>query len=543
MSQKTSSKPIENAEEVIRKFGGIRPMASKLGVPVTTVQGWKKRNTIPGDRVVEVLSGAQALDIDLSDVMRTNMYEKEEPFASISRNTDDTSASASGAPKKQKPEGASKDRIEVISAEDIRLEQSRNTKHYLWAALGGASLIALFGYFTFSAPALDPEVSESSTQTRLQALEAEVTGLNGRVDDLGERTSLLEGLGIEQRLQQVQSKTDQLGQAVGNYGQLFDQFTTQLTSDNPETTAQISALMERVTELSNNLQDGNSVREEIQSLAQLIRENDIEIEQLYKAYTDNAIRTEQKLQQMGGQVSQADLKAATMLIALTQLRRSFDRQTSFEQDLALLRKLGGEEDQELQQAITRLMPYAQKGVLSIGGLQEQFKLLGGDIVSASLRGEDVSLKEKALARLNSIVSVKKDGEAVVATDTQKLVSQAQLELDKGNIQNALSILQQLDGEAAQAAQPFIENAHGTYLANQLESQLGRSLIQKLGAVSSGSPGMAPVFIQPVPAQPRPVMPQTQREQRQSEPITPKAQTETQLEQPATTTRPSEPNLP
>ena len=38
-----SYKAIENAEEVIKLFGGIRPMASKMDVPVTTVQGWKNQ--------------------------------------------------------------------------------------------------------------------------------------------------------------------------------------------------------------------------------------------------------------------------------------------------------------------------------------------------------------------------------------------------------------------------------------------------------------------------------------------------------------------
>ena len=34
---------LDNAEKVVAAFGGIRPMAKKLGVAVTTVQGWKER--------------------------------------------------------------------------------------------------------------------------------------------------------------------------------------------------------------------------------------------------------------------------------------------------------------------------------------------------------------------------------------------------------------------------------------------------------------------------------------------------------------------
>lgn len=47
------------AQPVIDAFGGIRPMAAKLGVPVSTVQGWKQRDTIPAARVESVVAAAR----------------------------------------------------------------------------------------------------------------------------------------------------------------------------------------------------------------------------------------------------------------------------------------------------------------------------------------------------------------------------------------------------------------------------------------------------------------------------------------------------
>src|SRR3954470_20302088 len=43
---------------IIDRFGGIRPMATKLAVPVTTVQGWKKRGIIPQLRHADILAAA-----------------------------------------------------------------------------------------------------------------------------------------------------------------------------------------------------------------------------------------------------------------------------------------------------------------------------------------------------------------------------------------------------------------------------------------------------------------------------------------------------
>ena len=68
---KNTSKPIDNAEEVIERFGGIRPLANKIDVPVTTVQGWKKRNKIPGGRRAVILEAAAEYDVDLSDLIQS----------------------------------------------------------------------------------------------------------------------------------------------------------------------------------------------------------------------------------------------------------------------------------------------------------------------------------------------------------------------------------------------------------------------------------------------------------------------------------------
>jgi ribosomal protein S16 len=54
------------AERIIEKFGGINPMARKLKIPPSTVQGWKDRGFIPSKRQTEILNAAPEWNVDLS---------------------------------------------------------------------------------------------------------------------------------------------------------------------------------------------------------------------------------------------------------------------------------------------------------------------------------------------------------------------------------------------------------------------------------------------------------------------------------------------
>jgi len=60
---------IKNAQAIIERFGGIRPMASKINVAVTTIQGWKKRDVIPAKRRNEIIQAAENHNIDIDDIL------------------------------------------------------------------------------------------------------------------------------------------------------------------------------------------------------------------------------------------------------------------------------------------------------------------------------------------------------------------------------------------------------------------------------------------------------------------------------------------
>ncbi|MEM9470124.1 MAG: mitofilin family membrane protein, partial [Pseudomonadota bacterium] len=133
-------------------------------------------------------------------------------------------------------------------------------------------------------------------------------------------------------------------------------------------------------------------------------------------------------------------------------------------------------------ALLKLAPQADDGILTQQGLSEELKSLTGDIVFSSLQGEDVSIKEKAVARLNNVLHVEKDGEPVLGTDTQKTIAEAQKLLDEGDVQGAMTALNQLDGEAAETAQPFLEKAEANLLAGQVQDMIGDTILSKVAEI-------------------------------------------------------------
>ena len=73
--------PSLDAARVIEQFGGIRPMAAKIGVAVTTVQGWKNRGVIPATRRDAIAAAAAEHGIELDETVGVAVSETGEGAA------------------------------------------------------------------------------------------------------------------------------------------------------------------------------------------------------------------------------------------------------------------------------------------------------------------------------------------------------------------------------------------------------------------------------------------------------------------------------
>lgn len=82
-------------KSVFQKFGGIRPMAAKLGgVPASTVKSWHTNRTIPQWRHASILAAAAAHEIELTEAELVNVSADEEEAGPVAANHE-----AEGAPQ------------------------------------------------------------------------------------------------------------------------------------------------------------------------------------------------------------------------------------------------------------------------------------------------------------------------------------------------------------------------------------------------------------------------------------------------------------
>ena len=125
-------------------------------------------------------------------------------------------------------------------------------------------------------------------------------------------------------------------------------------------------------------------------------------------------------------VAPEDAKAATMLLAFSQLRNSLQRNNdSFDTDLTLLKQTLAKDNPELQAAIDRLSPQAKAGVLTPQGLSNELRSITGEVIEASLTGKDVSIQAKVMSRLSDVVKVEKNGMPITGNETQLTITNAQ----------------------------------------------------------------------------------------------------------------------
>ena len=441
MSQTQSPKKgqaIHEASSIIERFGGIRPMAKKMGVAVTTVQGWKKRDTIPAGRRKAVIESALNNDIDLSDILPDALNEAMPSFVTkpmeddardnvtqfeSQRETEDTSTAygianennVDNTPEEAAPlRATAEDRPykptpseEIFTPKrddlDAQLQTAKKKPNIMGWIFGTLSVAVLLGGAVFLFSAEDGErerfiETQGGEQTSfLNMLIPE--DLDARIKTLQERTGISQEA-IDNTLNAARAITSEM---MGENGGTFQERAGRVNEQVRDLTGMDVASsfgLENFQNLIQNLEQTDLGQQQISStLAELSAVlSDAQYNTIDFSIEEQLSLAQQQMPKINetlGQVPAQDLKAAAVLLAFSQFRQSLNRNgQAFNDDLQVLKVLVGNSDPELNAAIDRLAPYSAQGILTPNGLTNEFKTIAGEAVVASIKGEDVAFGER-----------------------------------------------------------------------------------------------------------------------------------------------------
>lgn len=506
---KTSNKPIDNAEEVIERFGGIRPLAHKIDVPVTTVQGWKKRNKIPAGRRMKIMEAAEEFNIDISDLIQSAPPANQNTGAVAQGSVDQPQTSApafEAAPVQSSStdyyvENSNRDTISgAASVSQMPVDESLTRKLAQVERNAVSKSVVISGVLTgLAIVAVMVLFMPSNDGDRIDMLEGNVASMAGDVQGVKDDQSLLGGLipkDLDKQIESLRTQAaaaqgkledavqaaekisqDVLAQDAGSLEERLAKLETHVVelTGSPFLAGMLARVEKWQTQRSGNRTLDSSVLEIGKALSGV---QGAGAEQI-NAALDSARGQSDVLSKTFEGVPGNELKAAALLLGMSQVRSSLNRNNEpFQDDLVLLQNLVGQDDPALSAALLRLAPKAEEGVLTPGGLSDEFKSLAGDIVVASLKGEDISVQERASARFNELLQIEKDGELLTGTSTQATLLKTEYLLGRGDLPGAIDIMQTLEGPAGQAAAPWLEDAQATLLAQQIQQFLGGSIAQR-----------------------------------------------------------------
>ncbi|PJK31347.1 COG4223 family protein [Minwuia thermotolerans] len=330
-----------------------------------------------------------------------------------------------------------------------------------------------------AAPEQEPDPRVATLQSDLAALQERVTGLAGELetaraagvsedaaqpaaalatrlgaleDRLGELGTLEERLSaLEDRPAAPESQGQPLSVTVGDGGgqQVREQMAA-LETRLDDLNTELAALQARQDELRNS-QAGLS--EDLDSRIQAVRSDltgalERETGDVMARLNDIAAQAE-----AAGEARQGELaRNAALVLAMGRLRDAAAGERPFPGAWESVTALGV--DPATYPAVAEA---AASGVPAQSSLQERFPDVAGRAVVAATTGEDDSLIGGALRRVGNVVRVRRTGE-LEGDSVEAVVARAEARVREGDLRAAVTELETLDGEAAEAVAPWKADA-------------------------------------------------------------------------------------
>ncbi|MDA0786238.1 MAG: mitofilin family membrane protein [Proteobacteria bacterium] len=473
------------ASRIIDVFGGIRPMAARLDIPVSTVQGWKQRDTIPAGRMAAVRAAAEAEGFDLETDGETSRGSGE---------TDVTAPSDATRPEQvheTSDAGASllgKTSDPVISApEDRQGTPARG---------GGIAILALLvalgvgGWFGWST--LGPGAS-GGDNARLSALEGRVARLAETSGDSAPAADMVAALTRDVaalRSELAGLSLPDLNSALAplraEIDGLRDALAVKAAGSN-ESGSLDTVLLLRLEVIDVELQNATQLASaNMQTIAGGLQEFDIKLAALAAAQAKSRADLGARIDALeaGRSADERELsRASTLALAAGQLRTALERGAPFGGALEILKTVSGG-DPQLSPALMALQGLSETGVATGPALELSFARLVPDLLAAGRIGSDGGsrdLVDRLTARFNDIVSVRRTGVDVQGDDVEARIARAEIYLADRDVAAALMEFDGLEGPAADTLGPWLARARGHVDARDALSVIEEEAITRLRA--------------------------------------------------------------
>lgn len=446
------------AERVITAFGGIRPMASKLGIPVTTVQGWKKRQAIPVSRHDDIRAAAitHVVVLDRADLAASagpdNSPTKEEDKEG---HVTDIPTDRPNTPEPEKaPETSAGEAAGVrqdAAASDAK--QARDARSLAGIALGLA-ILGLLAILTqpLWAPRLAAFMGAGDNGTENGAETERLAAMEDRLSSLDES------------LQSLASLNDRLAALEEAPAGTDAEALASLQST-------ISALGDRIEGLESSRTALDSLTGRVDRLEQTVDQSSTELERVSAALA---------------RAEATDSRTQAIVLAVGQIDQALARGGSFDSGLTALRSVAAG-DPDFQQALETLDAHAAQGVAGREELERRFPAMAEAVRQAESLPADASWVDQMRASVEGLVTIRPAPGEVEGDDPDAVLARAEGRLQDGDLAGAVEALGALQGDAAAAAEEWLAAARARLEAERAVEALNGLAVRRLARSADAPP--------------------------------------------------------
>jgi hypothetical protein len=361
--------------------------------------------------------------------------------------------------------------------------KSGGGRGFLGGLLGSLLMLALAGaalFFTRDqwvprlaatvAPA--PEAAgEADTGGALAALKAEAGALKSDVANLksqvgagDERVS-----GLEARVDELAQK---LGQPVADAGEAA-QPAAEPAPVAPDLSQPVAELDQRLGRMESDLQRLDRLEGEMQRLAGM--------EQGLVGVQSAVSEVRSEVQTAVDKAEQQASQPAATVLAVNQLADALGRSGGYARQLEAVRVIVGE-NANLKEPLDRLEAWADAGLSTLAQLQGEFPAVAQRVAQSEVQSDGEGWLDDVTNRLTSLVTVRRVGDAALASGgTDAALVQAEAALKAGDLAGAVQAFEGLQGQAAEAASPWLAKARDRVEAEKALADLRLAAIAQLDA--------------------------------------------------------------